>query len=191
MPRADLSNDLIHWVKGESNEEAFEVLRRIVSEQRLRGGTGDIKGGYQCVCFTEAPQTTFHDVIGRYRPFGIRISKRWLYSQCGRPVIYQSEDEFEGLGETHRWRHVRYEPDREPPIDFTWEREWRIQTDSLPLPPGEARLVLPHEGWADRLEADHLDEEEYRIRLEAVAYGDEWLMQAPEPFRYGYSVIHV
>jgi len=171
MPRVDLSNDLIHWIKGDSDEEAFEIIRQIVREQRLRGGSGHIKGRYQCVCFTEAPQTTFHDVIGRYRPFGVRVSKRWLYSEGGRPVIYQREAEFEALPESHRWRHVRYEPDCEPPVDFTWEREWRIRTDVLVLPPGEARLVLPHQEWADLLEADHLEEEEYRIRLESVAYG--------------------
>lgn len=60
-------------------------------------------------------------------------------------MIYQGEDEFDALPESHRWRHVRYEPDRDPPIVFTWEREWRIRTEALVLPLGVARLVLPHE----------------------------------------------
>lgn len=191
MPRADLSNDLIHWIKGDSNEEAFDVLRIVAREQRLLGGTGHIKGSYRCICFTEAPENTFHNVIGRYRPFGVRVSKRWLYGQGGRPVIYQADSEFTQLAETHRWRHVRYEPDEWPPIDFSWEREWRIQTDEIQLPHGEARLVLPHDSWAEALEREHLDDELHRIQMEAVAYGDEWLMQNPEPFYYAYSIINV
>lgn len=186
-----MSNDLIHWIKGDSNEEAFDVLRIIAREQRLLGGTGHIKGGYRCVCFTEAPENTFHNVIGRYRPFGVRVSKRWLYRQGGRPVIYQADSEFTQLAETHRWRHVRYEPDEGPPIDFSWEREWRIQTDEIQLPYGETRLVLPHDSWAEALEREHFDDELHRIQMEAVAYDDEWLMQNPEPFYYAYSIINV
>lgn len=191
MVRTDLSYDLIHWIKGESNEEAFDVMRSIVREQCIRGGTGHIKGGYQCVCFTEAPQNTFHDIIRRYRPFGIRVSKKWLYNEGGRPVIYQAEDEYDALPESHRWRHVRYEPGANPPVDFTWEREWRINADSLPLPPGEARLVLPKADWAAGLEAEHLEEEDYRIQLQSVAYGDAYLMEDPEPFRYAYSIVNI
>ncbi len=189
MPRADLSNDLIHWIRGASDDEAFDTMRRIVLEQRLLGGTGHIKGEYTCVCFTEAPQGTFHKVVGRYRPFGIRVSKRWAYAQSGRPVVYQTDAEFHQLPESHKWRHVRYEPNAEPPIDFSWEREWRIQADELYLPPGQARIVVPHESWALALGQEHLDNEETKIQMEAMAYGDEWLMQDPEPFCYAYSVI--
>lgn len=189
MPRADLSKDLIHWIKCATNEEAFDVLRRIVQEQRLLGGDGHIRGGYTCVCFSEAPETTFHDVTGRYRPFGIRVSKRWAFSQGGRPVIYQTDDEYEQLPEGHRWRHVRYEPDSDPPTDFSWEREWRLQTDELILPPGEARIIVPDESWAEGLEEEHAGDEEYRIQMEAMNYGEEYLMQTPAPFSYPFSVI--
>lgn len=192
MPRADLSNDIVHWIKGASDDEAFETVRRIVREHRLLGGNGHIRGGYRCVCFTEAPQGSFHQVIGRYRPFGIRLPKRWLYARGGRPVIYQSDAEYDQLPESHKWRHVRYEPGATPPIDFSWEREWRIKTEELPLPPGEANIIVPRESWAHELIAEHQAAEEERIEFEAVAYGDEWPQyQDPEPFRYAYSVVNV
>ncbi len=191
MPRADLSNYLIHWIKGESHEEAFAVQRSIVREQRLLGGDGFIKGGYRCVCFTEAPDSTFHEVVGKYRPFGIQVSKHWAFSVGGRPVIYQPDREYELLPESHRWRHVRYEPDTEPPTDFTWEREWRIRADELQLPPGEARIIVPHVSWAQALEHEHDVSEQHRIQMEAMYYGDEYLMQSPAPFQYGYSIINV
>jgi hypothetical protein len=192
MPRADLSNDLVHWIKGDSNEEAFEILRAIVRERRLLGGVGHIRGGYTCICFTEAPEGAFHQIIGRYRPFGVRVPKTWLFSRGGRPVIYQPDDEYDLLPEQLRWRHMRYEPTRAPPVDFSWEREWRIQTPELQLPFGEASLLVPHESWARELQGEHENAEEARIDFEARAYGDEWFAwQEPEPFGYVYSVINV
>jgi hypothetical protein len=100
MPRADLSNHLVHWIKGQSDQDAFEVLCRIVSEGRLLGGDGHIKGEFNCVCFTEAPQNTFHNIVGKYRPFGVQVSKRWLFSQGGRPVIYQPSTDYDLLPES-------------------------------------------------------------------------------------------
>lgn len=191
MPRIDISRDLIHWIKGDSYEESFDVLRKIVSERQLIAGNGHIKGNYYCVCFTEAPIDTFHEVLGRYQPFGIRLSKCFAYSLGGRPVIYQSEPEFDLLPSSLRWRHVRYDPNSSPPVDFTWEREWRIRKDDIYLPPGEASIVVPHESWAKALEDEHMEQEGYRIQMDAVAYGSEWLLQNPEPFVYTYSVVNV
>lgn len=191
MPRADLSNDLIHWIKGDSDEESFNVLRQIVFGHKLLGGSGHIKDGYRCVCFTEAPENTFHNVIGRYRPFGIRVSKKGLYALGGRPVIYQSDSEYGSLAESHRWRHVRYEPDSEPPIDFTWEREWRIRADEVHLQPGEARIIVPHESWGEAIEMEHYQDELSRIHYESVAYGDAWLFNRPDDFYYAISTINL
>lgn len=147
MPRSDLSSELVHWIKAPTLEEAFGTLRTIIDERCIRGGNGNIEGEYNCVCFTEAPQLSFHEVRGRYRPFGIQLSKTWVFDRGGRPVIYQTDAEFVVLPPELRWRHVRYEPNRTPPVDFTWEREWRVLADELPLPPGEAIILVPGESW--------------------------------------------
>jgi hypothetical protein len=55
--------------------------------------------------------------VGKYRPLGICLPKRWVFAQRGRPVTYQPDAEFDDLSETHKWRHVRYEAHVEPPID--------------------------------------------------------------------------
>ena len=104
MLRADMSDDLVHWTKGQSDQEAFDALSKIVSEHRLLGGNSCIKGEFTCVCFSEAPLSYFYEVRGRYRPFGILLSKRWVFLQGGRPVIYQAPEEFERLPMSHRWR---------------------------------------------------------------------------------------
>ena len=190
MHRVDLSTTLVHWIKGDTDEDAFEIMCKIVNDHCLRGGSGYIKGGYECVCFTETPHTIFHAENNRYRHFGVSVSKRWLFSQGGRPVIYQRDNEFEALPESHKWRHVRFEPDLDDsPTDFSWEREWRIHTSALTLPPSKVRLLLPDEDWGDALKAEHAERGETCMRLERMAYGDELLIQQPEPFPYEWDII--
>ena len=129
--RPDISNNLIHFTKG-PEAEAFPLLQQIIAERSLRGGNGMIRGGHRCVCFTEAPLHSLENGLvnpfayARYAPFGIVTSKRYLFAQGGRPAIYQSDEEYDLLSDDQKWRHVRYEPNGEPMIDFSWEREWRI-----------------------------------------------------------------
>lgn len=189
VPRADLSKHLVHWIKGEKEEDAFGVLRKIVIEQRLLGGNGFIRDGYACVCFTEAPEAAFHQVLSRYRPFGIRVSKKWLFSQGGRPVIYQSADEYDALPESLRWRYVRYEPNAEPPIDFSWEREWRIRTNELFLPSEEVTVVIPNEDYVGLLEEEHFYHEHARVIFLQTAWGELAAFEQEQPFAYGLSVL--
>jgi hypothetical protein len=160
MIRGDLSNRLIHLTKGATEEESSRNFASIVREGKLRGGTGHIRGGYNCVCFSEAPLATLSQILAkpsvhgmRYAPLGVMVSKLWLFSRGGRPAVYQSEAEYETLPEDLRYRHVRYEPERD--IDHTWEREWRVRTDELVLDPAEATLVVPTRAWEEKFLNDH------------------------------------
>ena len=149
--RADISEKLIHFTRGATYEDALECLLTIVGEGRLIGGNGMIRGEYRCVCFTEAPAPALAGgfvnakSFGRYSPFGIMFDKTWVYARGGRPVIYESDGEFDALPEGMRWRHVRYGPLGTPPVDFTWEREWRIRTDNLTFSPADAVLIVPND----------------------------------------------
>jgi hypothetical protein len=58
-----MSEQLIHLTSGESQEDAFATLRAIVGERRLIAGGRKTKGGYRCVCFTEAPPPKFYGVF--------------------------------------------------------------------------------------------------------------------------------
>ncbi len=160
--RDDLSSKLIHLTRNHENNSAADILSTIIAEGRLRGGTGDIKGGYRCICFCEAPISKLAQILAdnpvnrfRYQPFGIMVDKTWLFKRGGRPVIYQPDDEYELLHEKQRFRHVSYELNRDDPIDLTWEREWRIQTDELPLDPGSATIVIPDRRWEDYINAKY------------------------------------
>jgi hypothetical protein len=95
MSRLDISPYLIHFTSGESYEDAFTRLRKIIADRELIAGSRYIKGNYRCVCFSEAPLTSLtsglvnEDYYSRYSPFGIMVSKQWLFAQGGRPVVYQ------------------------------------------------------------------------------------------------------
>lgn len=158
MLRDDLSDKLIHLTRGEN---AAETFTKIVKEQRLLGGTGGIKGEFRCVCFSEAPLSKLATILAKpmahgmpYKPFGVIVDKTWLFEHGGRPVIYQPDAEFELLKPEQQWRHVRYEPQND--IDFTWEREWRIQITELKIDPKEATFVIPNRDWEKRFHDEHI-----------------------------------
>lgn len=157
--RVDLSQQLVHLTRG-TLPEAEAAFRSILEQRRLVGSSKGIRGGHRVVCFSEAPidvlakvfRSTGHDF--RYRPFGVMVPKTWLFAQGGRPVIYQPESEFDALPEQLQYRHVRLdEPGTDK--DFTFEREWRIQADSVALNPRVCTLVVPDREWDYRLREEH------------------------------------
>ena len=187
--RPDIAPDVVHFTKGESVAAAFLILKKILGERRLQGGLGFIRSPSRCVCFTEAPLTHLCEVFRwsspdglRYKPFGIVVSKRWLFERGGRPVIYQTEAEYDELPEGLGYRHVRYEPASDPVIDFTWEREWRIRTESLELEPSVVRVVVPSSEFYDDLLRDHNDAQDSLVQQYAQAVGAQQAEMYRDPF---------
>lgn len=161
MIRDDLSQKLVHLTRGDTPEVAASIFESILEQRELLGGDGNIKGGYRCVCFSEAPVSKLANILAtpgphgmRYMPFGVMVDKTWLFSKGGRPVIYQPDSEFELLHESQRFRHVRYEPNDK--VDYSWEREWRIRINALPLEPNETTLVVPNRAWEKWLLDQHI-----------------------------------
>ncbi len=167
--RSDISDKLVHFTSGASHEDAFQNLRSILRDGQIVGYSSKIRGNFNCVCFTEAPLTSVEQGLvnpkahSRYSPFGLMFEKAQVFELGGRPVIYQSEGEYALLPESHQWRHVRYEPSAKPPIDLTWEREWRIKTSALILKPEEVAVIVPDSGWAERLIGEHEQGEDWRV----------------------------
>jgi hypothetical protein len=165
-PRPDITDKLVHFTSGATEEEAFKRLQKIITERRLVGSSAKILGNYNCVCFSEAPLTSLqHGLVNPsayscYSPFGILVEKRWIFEQGGRPVIYQPNAEFELLPEPIRWRHMRYEPGV---VDLTWESEWRIKCDELRLEPNLAGIVVPVKKWAEAFLAEHDEEQDFEV----------------------------
>ncbi len=177
MSRTDLTDSLIHFVRAPSDGEAYQILSQIARDRALRGSSGCIKGGYTCVCFADLSISLAKAGLvnsagkSRYTRFGVMVPKEWLFEQGGRPVIYQPENEFALLPETHRWRHMTFDLG-ENRIDFTWEREWRIPCEWLPLDPSTATLIVPHQKIAEQLVSDHEREQDYQVQLYSLIVDD-------------------
>ena len=159
MIRDDLSNRLIHLTKG-TLEDAEETFNQIIQQRSLLGSSNDIRGGHNVICFSEAPLSKLGLILAnpnasnmRYMPFGFMFEKEYLFQRGARPVIYQPNDEFELLHEAQQFRHVRFEPQNG--IDWTWEREWRLQTDELPLHCADVTLIVPNRQWVTRMQTEH------------------------------------
>ena len=147
----------IEIVTGENSRMSMSgtargVLEKILYDGRLIGTT-KWTYGYPCVSFTEAPIQEFNSIFSlvelasaederpRYEPYGIAVTKEWLFEHGGRPVIYDHPDSFDDLPESLQYRFVPYDPLNG--IDFTWEREWRVKSESLQLDPKHTLVILP------------------------------------------------
>jgi hypothetical protein len=178
MSRHDLTDSVIHFIRASTDAEAWGILIKIVREGKLRGGSGWIKGGYVCVCFAELSRSLaaigFTNAAGntRYTRYGVMVPKEWL-RKGGRPVIYQPDYEFALLPKSHRWRHVTFNFGNDP-VDFTWEREWRIQCEELLLDPGVVSFIVPSPSQArqEALRSDFEREEAFDVQLYSLVVGD-------------------
>ena len=145
--RNDISSRLTHLTKGDTNKKAFENLLKILDEKKLVGSTtetGFIIGDTPSVCLQEAPLNAIAenllyekklrdetDCKVRYRAFGLRFNKKWIYHRGGRPVIYEEKNFMkEILPEEEYWRIVNFDlSNKDYMIDWTHEREWRVPGD--------------------------------------------------------------
>jgi hypothetical protein len=165
--RRDIGNLLFHFTRrseqpivieyegfrSERSGSAGNVLDKILHDAGLKGTATYIRSGEPCVCFTEAPLSEFATLFRlnelaasreerpRYEPYGVAVNKEWLFSQGGRPVIYDKPDAFDALPGSLRYRFVPYDP--AVGIDHTWEREWRVKTEWLKLRPAHTLVVVP------------------------------------------------
>lgn len=164
--RLDHCKYLIHYTRGDNAESAYQNLIKIIEEKALKCGNGFIKGGEYCICFTETPKECLtisnflnSDYFKRYSPFGVMFSKEYIYSIGGRPVIYGNDQDFEKLDKELRFRFVKFDLLSDPKIDFTWEREWRLNNQELNLDINQASIILPDNSWVERLKSEHYKKE--------------------------------
>ncbi|MFN2424711.1 MAG: hypothetical protein ABR572_13155 [Cryomorphaceae bacterium] len=192
--RTDLSNYLIHFTKDTEHSSAYHNFMSIIEKKRIYGNSSKVKGGYKCVSFTEAPCTQNKTMLvnssnhSLYSGFGFMTTKQHISQLQGAPVIYQSEDMFYELPENLRWKHVTFDLSRKPPIDFTWEREWRVKKTSLEIDPLNYILVVPNREIADNIVSDHYYSEMGQVKYYDMIIGDlaEFMVR---PFQWNFEYL--
>ena len=204
--RGDSSGYLYHWTKSnittgnveQWHEEAYRSLLMILSSFELRSGASQgLPNGHDCICFTGSPLSFIADDKSKYQPFGLEFWKSDIYTLGGAPVIYGTRKDYELLPPELRWRWMHHDPllrDEKRPfgIDFSWEREVRVNTEKIILL-GESpitgpsfvgdvdlafnSIILPNDFYKKRLLKDldkALDEDANRSARSEREY--EWLL---------------
>ena len=175
--RNDMSSRLIHLTRGKNDDEAFENLWKILIDKKIKGsGSGGyVIGDTKAVCLQELPLTAivenllYEDSLNdkiRYSPFGIRLSKPFVYKKGGRPVIYENSTLMKNyLPESEYWRIVNLNlTDKESCMDWTHEREWRVPGE-LCFEYSQCEIIVPNSKYYKKFVKYCLDKNREDILL--------------------------
>jgi hypothetical protein len=149
MPSAPM---LAHFTRASGRSSAIDNLVAILEARAVRGATRMVRSGRPAVCLFDAPLAELSTLLGernrrRYQPFGIAVDKRYAFLRGARPVIYLPLAQAAAILEPEEmWRVVSIDLARTPPVDWTFEREWRLLGD-LPLEPKFSVALV--ESWGD------------------------------------------
>jgi len=133
---------LTHFTRRSAGGDAMDNLVAILRTGIIQGSTRMVRTKRAVVCLFDAPLSELNRLLvrnnrRRYEPFGIAMDKRYAFAMGARPVIYMPWPEASKMfDEQELWRVVAIDLDQTPPLDWTFEREWRIAE----------QLKLPHEG---------------------------------------------
>ncbi len=152
FPKLPTTGLLAHFTRASRTGDALDNLVTILRHQTIAGSSRMILGKQPVVCLFDAPIAELKHLLvrsnrHRYQPFGIALDKRYAFARGARPVIYMPLREARRmLPEAELWRVVALDLSHTPPIDWTFEREWRVR-DQLALP--ERGAVALVESWRD------------------------------------------
>ena len=148
--RSDFASRITHLTKRTDDKSAFEVLCKILDEKIIlgSGAEGYIRKNCKAVCFQDVPLYAMAENIRyeeecsnekqsyqnkadfRYEAFGIRFNKGHMFQKGARPVIYGKREELDEIPQSEQWRCVQLDlKDSTQIVDWTHEREWRIEGD--------------------------------------------------------------
>jgi hypothetical protein len=143
---------LTHFTRRTAAGDAMDNLGAILRTGIIRGSRRMVRTGREVVCLLDAPWPELNRLLvrdnrRRYEPFGIAIDKRYAFAMGARPVIYMPWAEACRMLDEHElWRVVAIDLAQTPPLDWTFEREWRV-AEQLRLP--EQGAVALVESWRD------------------------------------------
>jgi hypothetical protein len=143
---------LTHFTRRSAGGDAMDNLVAILRSGKIQGSTRMVRTKRAVVCLFDAPLSELNRLLARnnrrrYEPFGIAMDKRYAFAMGARPVIYLPWPEAcQMLDEQELWRVVAIDFSLTPPVDWTFEREWRI-AEHLKLP-SEGAVALV-ETWRD------------------------------------------
>jgi hypothetical protein len=151
-PEVASASMLTHFTRASRDGNALDNLVAILRDKIIRGSARMVRGRSPAVCLFDAPLAELSRLLvrgnrRRYEPFGIALERRYAFKMGARPVVYMPWMEAQRIMPAEEtWRVVNVDLERTPPVDWTFEREWRVRGD-LKLPPQGAVALV--ETWRD------------------------------------------
>ena len=137
---------------------AFETLRRILRDGRIRASSKMYRGNIPVVSFTEClPEeiieiTKWNPALIRwtFEPYGIAFPKKALMELGAKPVLYGKNSDYKELPRNKRYLFQLHDP---PDKSWKQEKEWRIKDDLLidKFDPTELVVVVKHREEAEEI----------------------------------------
>jgi len=143
---------LTHFTRTSRSGDALDNLVTILRNGSIAGSTRMVPGKQRAVCLFDVPIAELSRLLTRanrrrYQPFGVALDRRYAFAMGARPVFYLPLSEARAiLAAEELWRVVAIDLRRTPPVDWTFEREWRVP-GALPLPARGAVALV--ESWRD------------------------------------------
>ena len=143
---------LTHFTRASRGADALDNLVAILRGGVIRGSSRMVRGKSAAVCLFDASPGELSGLLARknrrrYERFGVALDRRYAFKMGARPVIYMPWPEAQRiLAADEMWRVVAIDLAGAVPVDWTFEREWRVPGD-LPLPSRGAVALV--ESWRD------------------------------------------
>jgi hypothetical protein len=151
-PKLPSAPMLTHFTRASRAGNAFDNLLTILDQRAVRAASRMVRGRQPVVCLFDAALGELRSLLSRrnrrrYEPFGIAVNKRYAFKMGARPVIYLPWAEAQKVVACEElWRVVTIDMERTPPIDWSFEREWRLAGD-FPLEPRQVVALV--DNWRD------------------------------------------
>ena len=145
-----------------ASHTGFDTLDRILSEQKIRGGSRLTRGRSKAVSLTACGLDELQGLI-RWRPglirwtlepYGLALPRRVLLDLGAAPVLYGDEEVWSQLPQDQRFRFQLHRP---PRTDWSGEKEWRLSgdLDLAALSPSDIKVIVPTEEEAALIAQRH------------------------------------
>ena len=196
MSQPDFSDYVVHFTKtaapysadqhpqevnGIVGTDARQRLGRVLQMRRITA-TRMPWTNRRAVCFTECTWPSLLRHCARYSAYGVGFSKAKVFERGGGPAIYIRQDHYQAQHAAHEfvddifpfltpfappYAPAPYLADwAKPPLDYTYEREWRL--------PADMQFTL--EDLAFILVSTHTDVALMPAPVQAAVPADKWVI---------------
>lgn len=141
---------------------AFDTLRRILDQGRIRGGGGLTRGRIPVVSFTASGLDELSSLVRwrpglirwTFEPYGLAVTRAALQDLGAAPVVYGGDDIWKSLPDGRKFRFQLHRP---PKTDWSGEKEWRLEgdVDLGKISKKDIKIIVPSREEARKIASEY------------------------------------